>query len=141
MQIENGQQQRNTISASMTFAGCKVTSFLVDLTYSPSNDKKTHVRVTLSPFDLSTLRPDKITVTSSTSIRTLLQGQFGYDVLISSIAPITASSLDDDGPHYESQGMGLSLSFPTKEIADRQAKAWHDAIIGCGGKAVPDNLY
>ncbi len=33
------------------------------------------------------------------------------------------------------------IPFFTKDMADRQAKAWHDAIVACGGKAAPDNLY
>jgi len=35
----------------------------------------------------------------------------------------------------------ITIDFATQEMADRQAKAWKAAIIGCGGKTVPDKLF
>jgi hypothetical protein len=36
---------------------------------------------------------------------------------------------------------GTELYVADKEMADRMSHAWHDAIVACGGREVPDNLY
>ena len=33
----------------------------------------------------------------------------------------------------------VEIEFATLDAANSQAKAWHDAIVGCGGKSVPGN--
>lgn len=34
----------------------------------------------------------------------------------------------------------IAIEFATLDAANSQAKAWHDAIVGCGGKPAPPNL-
>lgn len=68
-------------------------------------------------------------------------------LLIGAVSAIRRARVQKSTPPSESDGSyddlfgAIDIAFSTKEMGDRQAKAWHDAIIGCGGKAVPDKLY
>jgi hypothetical protein len=88
------------------------------------------------PLDLSNFRPDKIAVDEKLWIT------------LRAVNPIPFSDtycIDPKHPEETTTSRGelkgLNIRFSTREMASRHAQAWHDAITGCGGKAIPDNLY
>jgi hypothetical protein len=93
------------------------------------------------PFELSSLRPDTIEI-----IETATSGHRRLTLNMPSIKPLPVTSKSTavgnygSGPTSTSSSTysisSLALVFATQDIANRQAKAWHDAIIGCGGKPV-----
>lgn len=53
----------------------------------------------------------------------------------------TYSDIPDKPDVSTAPASTIILPFANENTANRQAKAWHDAIVACGGKAAPDNLY
>jgi hypothetical protein len=130
-----------------------------------------HDSTVIGPFDLGILQPDKIVVepsnTSHPSPRSVIKT--GPRLKIASIGGIANTVTIDGADLIDKFGLTLSpkvqegfgdkllfaltpsktpdtvseitIDFATPEMADRQAKAWRDAIGGCGGKTTPDNLY
>jgi hypothetical protein len=94
---------------------------------------------TWGPFNLSNLNPDGISFPSSDAIATGLR--------ILSVNAIPRTTTDKDitpiAKEYTSTTMmgWVVIIFQTKDMAERQAKAWHNAILLCGGKKTQDDLY
>ena len=119
--------------ASMIFQGCQATLTLNDTWI--KQGKVWPNKTVLGPFEFSNLRPDTIKVRAeqgyiSLHISAVNPTILELDVLAGLPAPTSGQMVRD-----------LEIRFATQDMADRQAKAWHDAIIGCGGKAVSDKLY
>jgi hypothetical protein len=87
----------------------------------------------VGPFDLKAIRPENLNVGLSPTGDTQL--------LLTFTNPLPVHDQGTDGTNSFFPTTKFAIFFATREMADRHAKAWHDAIIGCGGKAVPDNLY
>ena len=129
------------MGTALSFQGCQAT-----LTFA-SNSKGTSSGTVVigtdknivGPFDLSNLRPDTI---QTGDVET-----FNLAVKSVTMLPVTVTQKIIGGPFNGTNTSdtnvqnGFVLSFRTKDMRDRQAKAWHDAIIGCGGKAISDKLY
>ena len=92
--------------------------------------------ITWGPFDLSNLRPDEIFQAPDKIFQP--PGAF---LQIEAVNAIPIVQADGSGPTTSSMRSALHIWFDSADLVDRQAKAWHDAILGCGGKAVPEKLY
>jgi hypothetical protein len=131
--VIGGESVSFSSNYQLAFMGCRISSFTQRSTSvsAKRNDKSTF---NYAPFELSNLRPDKI------QVHVYSGGQISLEIpFVNSVQSTVQSTVQGDGGTYPNSA--LMISFATKEMADRQAKAWHDAIIGCGGKAVSDNLY
>jgi hypothetical protein len=121
---------------TLSFDGCQVT--VNDYTYHtvpkyPQLNKSSIIIV--GPFNLKDLRPD-VEVLQDSPVPDFVP------LRLSSFQPFVFSTSDDDGKSWDkTNSHTFVLLFATRDIAERQQRAWHDAIIACGGKAVPDNMY
>ena len=110
-------------TSSLSFQGCRATVYHTSI-YSNTNESLEST-TTWGPFDLSNLRPDGI----SRPIGSFLQ------IAAVNAIPVVTSQKD----HTSTEMLGwLRIPFGSPDSADRQAKAWHDAIVGCGGKPIPE---
>lgn len=117
---------------SLDFNACSVTLKETTL-FTPLNSSATEI---YGPFNLGDLIPNKISV----SVPTSTYNKSG--LTLTPVHPIARHTTYSDGEAPGSDTTpGLVIPFATQDMANRQAKAWHDAIVACGGKAVPDNLY
>jgi hypothetical protein len=134
----NVNDLRLTVSTSLEIQGCQVTIRAERVGEKSDGTFQSTNKYTIGPFNLNNLRPDHISVGSS--------GQ-NPRMVINAISAIPVSREQTSAPSARTDGVFtfswsfVQIDFATKEMANRQAKAWHDAIIGCGGRAVPDNLY
>jgi hypothetical protein len=115
-----------TSSYSLEFTGCKVTLTEVQ-------DK---LSIAYGPFSLNDVVLNKIEVSKPDSPN-------GSWVLFGFVHPVSRHLADSDDPKHADSGTAtqLYIHVATQEMASRHAKAWHDAIMACGGRAVPENLY
>jgi len=121
--------------SSLTFQGCSAT-LSERATYSGLANL-VHTEV-YGPFDLSNLIPDKIKTSISTPPGASAP-RFSLSIDSAHPDPLLHTA---SGEQSSSEFMStIYINFATQDMANRQAKAWHDAIVACGGKAVPDNLY
>ncbi|MGH2509947.1 MAG: hypothetical protein ACRDHZ_21410, partial [Ktedonobacteraceae bacterium] len=90
-------------------------------------------KITWGPFDLSNLRPDKIFQAQDNIFQP--PGAF---LQIEAVNAIPIVQTDSSGPTTSSMRSALHIWFDSPDLVDRQVKAWHDAIVGCGGKPIPD---
>jgi len=134
----NGLTTRTRTTSSLSFQGCRTTVYVMSTTLAigvyagaiaPSKST-----TTWGPFDLSNLLPDKISQPTPTFLPSFLQ--------IAAVNAIPVVSIDEDstGEEHTSTQMysWLRIPFDSPDSADKQAKAWHDAIVECGGKPIPD---
>ena len=132
----SGITTRLWTTSSLSFHGCQAT---IDVMFTMSamvgaNLVSTQSTTTWGPFDLSDLRPDKISQPTPTFLQ------------ISAVNAIStvSTNVDHTGEKHTSTATysWLRIPFDSSDSAARQAKAWHDAIILCGGKpSAPDELY
>lgn len=124
----------------------------------------------VGPFDLSTLRPDKIVIEPPNTSRPSMM-KTGPRLRIAATRAIPNAVTTDgqdlrdafglSGPVHEDHKIifgereavattpsrapdtvsEIALDFATQEMADRQARAWKAAITACGGRAVSDKLF
>ncbi len=117
---------------TLDFHGCS-TTLTETITYSKAGQGLVTQTRVWGPFALGNLIPSKIVVSPLQPFSKLTIG---------SAHPIQTQSTYSDGEKPSSDTWpALWVMFATQAMANRQAKAWHDAIVACGGKAVPDNLY
>ena len=142
----NGTIAQVRESYSLSFQGCRVTVYNQAILFTVFKNGETwasgNSTVTWGPFDLSNLRSDKIGQT-----RDEFYQPPGTFLQIDAIQPIPV--VQNNGPALGIPGSTVSVMrsalriwFDSADLVDRQGKAWHDAIVGCGGKpAPPDGLY
>jgi len=142
---------------------------VVDVTGHTKKQNVERDSAVVGPFDLSNLLPDKIVVEppdashpsvmkagprlriqaiSAIPNAVTIDGQDLQDAFGLTPVPQKSREAFDDrlafaltpskSPDTVSE---IAIDFATQEMADRQAKAWKAAIIGCGGKTVPDKLF
>jgi hypothetical protein len=135
-----GPTETTNFDYALTFEGCQVT--LTQMARSldgngrriPGAPGSTTV---IGPFPLSALRPDTMAVSPGFG--------GGVNLVILAVTPTLpwisrASDTSADEGSGSDKG-GIQISFATQAMAQRQAKAWRDAITSCGGKGVSDRLY
>ena len=137
---ESGTTAEVSETSSLSFQGCRVTIYdeATVITVFRNGDRyRVETTTTWGPFDLSNLRPDKIVQAPDENVQP--PGAFlridavnAIPLLVQTVAP---------GPTTSSMRSFVKLWFDSADLVDHQAKAWHDAIIGCGGKPAPDGLY
>jgi hypothetical protein len=88
---------------------------------------------TWGPFDLSNLRPDKIFRTQDTIFQP--PGAFLEITAVNAIPTVIA---DSPGSTTSLMLSAIKIRFASADLVDLQYKPWHDAIVACGGKPVPD---
>ena len=127
-------------TSSLSFQGCRVTIYdeTIIFTVFKSGEKYGGgtSTITWGPFDLSNLRPDEIFPAPDTIFQP--PGAF---LQIEAVNAIPIMQTDGSGPTASSMRSALHIWFDSADLVDRQGMAWHDAILGCGGKAVPEKLY
>jgi hypothetical protein len=119
---------------ALSFDSCQVT---VIWRYRVLMDGENKEVVTASgPFDLGSFRsdPEHMVVTALDDSR--------YQLKMYSIDPFLTVWTDSwGGVQRVPDSHNFLLFFATKEMAERQQKAWHDAIILCARKPTHDHLY
>ena len=124
-----------TSSFEISFEGCQVT-----VTWHFNDDF--HNGIILpdggninGPFDLGGLRPE------SEQMPITPNGN-AYNLKLFSVKPFLSRRLDRANQQFDSPAAhNFFLQFSTLDMAERQRKAWHDAILLCGGKPSQDDLY
>ena len=118
----------NTNSYQVRFDGCSAM-----LKYSLHSEcfGKPRDYTATGTFDLKDLRPEKVSSTFEKP------GGGSWAVILAFARPITFQSTAT-GPKDDTSTI---LYVADEQMATRMAHAWHDAILACGGKEVPDNLY
>ena len=117
----------------LSFDGCQVT--VTWRAHVLVNATSSDVINTSGPFDLGNLRsePEQMKVTTEDSI---------HKLKIYSTKPFLTVTTDSfGGVQRVPNSHNFLLLFATMDMAERQQKAWHDAIILCGGKQTHDHLY
>ncbi len=142
------QTAKRDIRMSMVYQGCLVYfSMLNGTLYSNPTSGKALYSVTndtISLLDLSKGTPDKIAAGANATT-----GDIELSIPFTQPIP-TVYEVDDTNPDSAPDYANLTaedklvIGFATQEMANRQAKAWHDAIVGCKAQAAPaapENLY
>jgi S1-C subfamily serine protease len=124
-------------TSTLSFQECRVTIYdeTTIFTIFKSGEKYgggTSV-ITWGPFDLSNLRPDEIFLAPDKIFQP--PGAF---LQIEAINAVPIVQTDGSGSTTSSARSALHIWFDSADSVDRQVKAWHDAIVGCGGKPIPD---
>ena len=128
-------------TSSLSFQGCRVTiheeAIMSTLFRSGERYPGGAFTTTWGPFDLSNLRPDKIFRASDDIFQP--PGVFLQIEAVNAIPTVDTDSKTGSTTRFMP---ALHIWFDSADSVERQAKAWHDAIVGCGGKpSVPDDLY
>ncbi len=126
-------------TSSLSFQGCRVTIYdeVIMFTVFRSGERygSGTSEITWGPFDLSNLRPDKIFQAPDEIYRP--PGAF---LQIEAVNAIPIVQTAGPGSTTSSMRSALHIWFDSADAVAQQAKAWHDSIVGCGGKPIPD-LY
>lgn len=121
------------ISFSLDFNGCTATLTQTMLVNFPNGGAKPFASIMVTgPFNVGDIIPNKIIVASPIATR--------YELNLALVRPVSVRITTGTSPTSITSS-GVGMYFATQDMANRQAKAWHDAAVACGGKAVPDNLY
>ena len=87
------------------------------------------------PFDLGSLRPESEHMPISP-----IGG--AYRLRLYSIKPFLSRKLDRTQQQWDDpNARNFIIEVSTQDMAERQQKAWHDAILLCGGKRTQGDLY
>jgi hypothetical protein len=117
----------------LSFDGCQVT--VTWRAHVLLNATGSDLVNTSGPFDLGNLRsePKQMKVTTEDSI---------HQLRIYSTKPFLTVMTDSwGGVQRVPDSHNFVLFFATMDMAEKQQKAWHDAIVLCGGRKTHDNLY
>ncbi len=132
------------IDISIMYQGClvfvKTDTHTVYSNQSSGKTKEIEDESDVNVVELSRATPDGITVTANSPAGDVqLSIPFSQQFLVLD----EANYSDSDTMSYTEVGQSnkLQIYFATPEIANRQAKAWRDAILGCKAQAAPENLY
>lgn len=110
----------------LDFHDCSAT---VTKDYYYDDDSKEAYEWIYGPFDLGHAIPSiKATDTN-------------FSIIFTNPISVRKSHIPSDTSATSESKRFINIQFRTQEMANRQARAWHDAIVACGGKDVPDNLY
>jgi Trypsin-like peptidase domain len=115
-------------TSSLSVQGCRVTVY----TRFVGQDTLGNVFPSTTqwgPFDLNNLRPDEISEVSNRRLQ------------IKAVTAIPLVMTDNRGPSSTDMVGYLLIEFDSDDLVARQAHAWHDAIVACGGKKTQDDLY
>ncbi len=135
-QVDNVNEKFKT---SITFQGCRVSVTQVETdryTKSDTGEFDYSLEQTgTATLDLSKGLPDEITAGKGA------EGQPPAHVIIKFAQPFAWSREQRYSAHPVPQDLLdtfdvklIEIGFTTKELAVQQARAWHDAIVACGGK-------
>jgi hypothetical protein len=108
------------------YEGCTVT---VDENLVASRTESVSTGLVIPVYGLD---PDQVVV------RQISNGDAQYYLSVAATTPVIFSSSRANG---NSKASSVGWWFADKDLADRFSRAWHDAIVGCGGKSVNPNLY
>jgi Trypsin-like peptidase domain len=136
----NGTTVQAWETSSLSFQGCRVTLYdetIMSTVFKSGEEYGSGpTTITWGPFDLSNLRPDEIF-----QVPDKIWQPPGAFLQIEAVNAIPVVQINSSGPTTSSMLSGLHIWFDSAELVDRQVKAWHDAIVGCGGKKTQDDLY
>lgn len=132
--VVDGVSYRYHNGTRIEFQGCRVTVISTNfVTVDPPKQGYPYNRTTTDgPIELKNLRPE--------SEKVIAWGR-GYALQVKGVNAFPETWVDPMLGDGSGPNQVLNLLFATEDMANRQAKAWRDAIIACGGKAVPDGLY
>jgi len=124
-------------TSSLSFQACRVTisdeAIMFTVFTSGERYGSGTSEITWGPFDLSNLRPDKIFQAPDE-----IYQPPGAFLQIEAVNAIPIVQTTGPGSTTSSMRSALHIWFDSADSVDRQVKAWHDAIVGCGGKPIPD---
>jgi len=130
----NGTTLQMWVSSSLSFQGCRVTIYEDTIMFTVFRDGDKYPSgsstITWGPFDLSNLRPDKIFQAPGSDSQP--PGAYLQIDAVSAIPIVQTPSTNS------AMRSALRIWFDSADLVDRQIKPWHDAIVACGGKPVPD---
>lgn len=133
------------LQTSITFQGCKVAITQVETDQYTKIDTGLFdyslVQTGTATLDLATARPDQVTAGKGS------QDQPPAHLIIKFARPFAWHQEQKYSAHPVPQDLVntsdislVEIDFATLDMANRQAKAWRDAIVACGGKAAPADL-
>ena len=135
---------RCEVTTHIEVQGCQATIY--EETQLFTADSLTQIQDTWGPFEVSALQPDEMGKPDHA-----IGALFTNDnvLVIFSLNPIplvhsatTHSAFATSPPATVRTMMNqLQIPFDSDAMLTRQEKAWHDAIVGCGGKKTQDDLY
>jgi hypothetical protein len=138
-----GEHSIDTDTFGLSFENCQVTVTWTMLSFSADNTPTGSVTNVYGPLDLGGLRPeqDHMPVTHEE-----LSGLSMDRMRVYSIKPFQIKETQEtlgwtQKPDIHEGAHNFFFLFTTSGLAERQQKAWHDAIILCGGKKTQDDLY
>jgi hypothetical protein len=127
---DDEQGVHHTYQYSIEFTGCDVTlTQIMDKTDS----------FTYGPFNLKYVVPTQIEASKPADSH----GRYWISLPFLHLVPRHVTSVAPGSPedkHPSNEAFEL-IYLPSQDLADREAHAWHDAAVTCGGKPVPENLY
>jgi S1-C subfamily serine protease len=133
----NGTTVQMWETSSLSFEGCRVTIYDETIMFTVFKSGESlgggTSTITWGPFDLSDLRPDEIFQAPDKDYQPP-----GAYLQIGAVSAIPVVQTTVPGPTTSFMRSGLHIWFDSADLVDRQVKAWHDAIVGCGGKPIPD---
>jgi hypothetical protein len=127
---DDDQGIHHSYQYSIAFTGCDVTlTQIMDKTDS----------FIYGPFNLKYVVPTQIEASKPADN----SGRFWVSLPFLHLVPrhVTGVAAGSPGDKHPSNEAFELIYLPSQELADRQARAWHDAAVSCGGKPVPENLY
>jgi hypothetical protein len=138
------QSDTYTTDSHISFGGCQVT--VKDYIHPPTHDQHNlgDSIIIDGPFNLGDFDPNGIELESFNS---LADGSNSFSLRLFSVQPFLFTTvLEDAGAttipsSRNPDAHNFRLLFNTKDMAERQQKAWRDAIILCGGKKTKGDLY
>ncbi len=101
--------------------------------------------VTTIPIDLTKLSPDSVKVIA-TPPGIQLHSEAGFkihtkDWIISSDALLRHETEPDEPVEDDQESEVFGYAVSDAAMVTRVGNAWHDALVSCGTKPVPKNLY
>jgi hypothetical protein len=127
------------------FEGCKATFTDTFLKYKTNDRPPSKRAVSTTVVDLSTLTPDSVrAVPAETAVQ--LHSDRGFPVhtrdWLTSVDALLRHETEPDQPTEDDEVSPVfGYYVESADMATRTAHAWHDAIVRCAAKSVPNNLY
>ncbi|MGC2332538.1 MAG: trypsin-like peptidase domain-containing protein [Candidatus Acidiferrales bacterium] len=138
-----GVHSTDTDTFGLSFESCQVTVTWIMQSFSTDNTPTGTMTTVYGPLDLGGLRPEPEEMPVK---HEELSGLSMDRMRVYSIKPFQIKETQETlgwtaKPNIQEDGHNFFLLFTTSGLAERQQKAWHDAILLCGGKKTQDNLY
>jgi hypothetical protein len=133
----------DTDTFGLSFDNCQVTVTWTMRSFSTDNTPTGSITHVYGPLDLGGLRPEpeEMPVTHEE-----LHGLSMDRMRVYSIKPFQIKETQEylgwtQKPNIQEGSHNFFFLFTTSGLAERQQKAWYDAILLCGGKKTQDDLY